>query len=361
MAQNRTGVADIALPVNFVLMRGMLRMARAVLPYFNGAVPGVLERNGGSMSVKWERWNDLTVNTTALGEVGNPLAFGMGRDTSVPTLTPITVAIAKHGTAVAFTEELDLFQVNARAAGFMTVLGRNAGQTLNQLMRDVFTLKGGLTATTADIYSGGTSQVTVDEVLDSNDVRNAVNQLDNAGAYPFTPMTTGSTGIGTSPIREAYLGIAHVDQETDIRALAGFLGVQQYASQVATFVGEVGTALGVRWVLSRFAPVDTVNTGGAATAGLIQTSATNDIYDSFIYGQDAFGTVGLGEQHAREIYELGQLPPAVEIVKHAPGSSGVADMFNEIGSVAWKAWFAGKDLNSAWCIKTKSGATDVTA
>ena len=361
MAQNRTGVADIALPVNYVLMRGMLRQARGVLPYFNGALPGTLERNGGSMSVKWERWDEIAVSTTALGEVGNPLAFGMGRSTAVPTLTPITVATAKYGNAVAYTEELDLFQVNARAAGFMTTLGRNAGQSLNQLMRDVFNTKGGLTAAQADIYSGGTTRATVDEVLDANDVRNAVNILNNAGAYPFEPMTTGSTNIGTAPIREAYLGIAHVDQETDIRALAGFQGVETYASQTMTYVGEVGTALGVRWILTRFAPIETTNSGGAATAGLIQTSSTNDIYSAFIYGQDAFGTVGLGESFAQEIYELGEMPPAVEIIQHAPGTSGVGDMYNEIGSIAWKAWFAGTALNSAWCVKVLSGATNVAA
>ena len=119
MAQNRTGVADVALPVNYHLMRGLLRQARAVLPYYNGTTPGILEKNSGSMSVKWERWQDLTATTTALGEVGNPLAFGMGRDTEVPTLDNITAAVAKYGKAVAYTEELELFQVNARAASLM--------------------------------------------------------------------------------------------------------------------------------------------------------------------------------------------------------------------------------------------------
>lgn len=360
MAQNRTGVADIALPVNYVLMRGMLRQARGVCPYFNGTVPGTLERNGGSMSVKWERWGDLAVSKTPLGEVGNPLAFGMGRDTAVPTLTPITAAIAKYGNAVAYTEELDLFQINARAAGFLTVLGRNCGQSLNELMRDVFNTKGGYTAAQADIYSGGTSRATVDEALSANNVRYATNLLQNAGAYTFEPMTMGSQNIGTSPIREAFLGIVHVDQETDVRALPGFVGVEAYASQTRTYVGEVGAALGVRWIMTRFAPVETTNSGGAATSTLIQTSSTNDIYSWFIYGQDAFGSVGLGEMFAKEIYELGDMPPAVQIIQHAPGSSGVGDMYNEIGSVAWKAWWAGKDLNSAWCVKGLSGATKVS-
>lgn len=360
MAQNRTGVADIALPVNYHLMRGMLRQARAVLPYFNGAAPGTLMKNQGTMSVKWERWNDLTAQTTALGEVGNPLAFGMGRDTEVPTIDTITAAVAKYGNAVAITEELDLFQVNARAINMMGLLGRNAGDTLNTLMSTVYNTKGGYTAAQADIYSGGTSATTIDEVMDDNDVRYAVNILDNNGAYPFTPLTPGNTNINTSPIREAYLGIAHVDQETDIRALSGFISVERYANQTQLYVGEIGTAHGVRWVTTRKAPVE-LNSGGLATAGMIQTNSNNDNYSWFIYGQDAFGTVGLGETHAREIYELGLMPPAVEIIKKEIGSSGVGDMYNEIGSLAWKSWFVGKDLNSDWCVKGLSAATDVSA
>jgi hypothetical protein len=50
-------------------------------------------------------------------------------------------------------------------------------------------------------------------------------------------------------------------------------------------------------------------------------------------------------------------PPAVELIYHPPGSSGILDMYNELGSIAWKAFFAGKVLNSNWIVNVRSGAT----
>ena len=44
-------------------------------------------------------------------------------------------------------------------------------------------------------------------------------------------------------------------------------------------------------------------------------------------------------------------PPTVELIYHRPGSSGVGDMFNEIGSIAWKSWMAAKILDGRWLVK----------
>ncbi|MGH9427648.1 MAG: hypothetical protein ACRD2L_15260, partial [Terriglobia bacterium] len=51
--------SDVPAPVNFVLMRGLLSAARKRLPYFNGTLPGSLEKSQGSASVKWRRINNL--------------------------------------------------------------------------------------------------------------------------------------------------------------------------------------------------------------------------------------------------------------------------------------------------------------
>jgi hypothetical protein len=34
-------------------------------------------------------------------------------------------------------------------------------------------------------------------------------------------------------------------------------------------------------------------------------------------------------------------------------------MFNEMGSIAWKAFFAGKILNDNWIIKVRTGASNL--
>jgi hypothetical protein len=87
----------------------LLSAARKRLPYFNGTVPGMLEKSGGSRSVKWRRIENLAVATTALSELteNGPLAFGAGRTTAKPTITDVTTAIYKQGNAILLTEEVD--------------------------------------------------------------------------------------------------------------------------------------------------------------------------------------------------------------------------------------------------------------
>src|SRR5688572_1063424 len=113
MAQLMSSVtSNLSLGVNFQMMKGLLSAARQKLPFFNGTLPGQLQKNGSTASVKWERLENLAAATTALGEVvGSPVAF-FGRSTVQNTLSTVTVAIAKYGNAVLLAEEVDLQQMN---------------------------------------------------------------------------------------------------------------------------------------------------------------------------------------------------------------------------------------------------------
>lgn len=346
----------VTAPVNFVLMRGLLSQARKVLPYYNGTMPGTLERNGGSMSVKWRRFDDLAPATTALGEVTGNAAFGMGRTAATPTVTDITVAIAKYGNYMNFSEELDLFNVNSRAAQLMDVLGRNAGESLNYIASTAFDAatnvrRGGGVATTSEIVTA----------VSANDVRYVVNQLNRKSAMKFFSMGNGSQNIGSSPVRSSYFGIVHPDVEEDIRDLSGFIGVEQYGGYIGDVqVGEFGAYGGVRWCATEIAPLST-GAGVTSVAGFRgATDVLNDVYKTFIYGREAVGSVGLGEQHAEEIYRMGDRPPAVEVIMKQVGSSGVADPFDEVGSIAWKAWAAVKILNENWIWEVQTLASDLS-
>ena len=58
---------------------------------------------------------------------------------------------------------------------------------------------------------------------------------------------------------------------------------------------------------------------------------------------------------------MGDRVPTVDLIQHAPGSSGIADMYNEVGSIAWRAWFAGKILNNNWLYEVRTLATELTS
>lgn len=358
MATITSATTTITAPVNRVLMRTLLRAAERVFPFYNGTVRGTLQSGSGSLTVLWRRLENLAAATTALTELaGDQTAAFFGRTAATPTFTNITATVSKYGNFITYTEELDIVNVNSNSVALFEKLGENAGHSLNLIQRDL--MDGGSQIRYANSVANDSA---IGTALALADVQAAVSQLRRNSAKPFFSETLGSSNIGTSPIREAYLGIVHADLEQDIRDMTGFIGVEQYGSQTSTFVGEFGTVGGVRFVATEVCAIST-GAGGASANGLRGANVgTHDVYESFIYGQDAVGTVGLGTEHADEIYVgRDQNPsriPAVIAVNHPPGSAGSADPYNEVGSLAWKAFHAGAILNNDWLVEVRAAASD---
>jgi N4-gp56 family major capsid protein len=350
--------SNVALGVNFQLMRGLLSAARKKLPFFNGTLAGQLDKNGSTASVKWERLENLAPSTTTLSEITGTTAAFFGRDTVLPTVSTVTAAIAKKGQAVLLTEEIDLMQMNLRAMKFMDMLGAAAGESLNLLMESVFS---GFTQIRYSNGSagGGTADTNVISKITLTDVKYAVNLLQRKSAMKFMPFGYGSTNIGTSPVRESFYGISHPDVEEDIRALSGFIPVEQYGGYTETMPFEYGAVGGVRWCSTEIIPIST-SAGTTTSDGTIRgaSNVLNDVYSTYIYGKEAVGSVGLGTGHTTNSYEMydPKKPTAVELIYKPMGTVGT-DLYNEVASLAWKAWFAGAVLNSTWGVKIRSGAS----
>jgi N4-gp56 family major capsid protein len=350
-------LSTVTGPVNFVLMEQLLSAARKTLPFFNGTLPGSLEKAQGSMSVKWRRIENLTSAPTPLSEntEGTTPAFGFGRSTVRPTITDVTVAIAKYGNGISTTEEIDLFNVNSNSLALMDTLGANAGESLNEAAATEFEA-----ASTVVRNAGGVASVSsIAAIITLGDIKFVVNRLNRESAMKFTPAGFGSQNYASQPIRQSYYGICHVDVEEDIRGLTGFIPVEQYGGYTETEPGEFGAVGGVRWCSSETAPISSdASTVSIVVGSFNESSAVlHHVYETFIYGREAVGTVGLGEMHAKEIYMMYDRVPTVQLIQHKPGSSGVADPFNEHGTLSWKAWFAAKILNGKWIGKLRVLAT----
>lgn len=355
-----TFATHVPAPVNFVLMKGLLQAARKKLPYFNGTLPGQLDKNGGSASVKWERINNLSAATTALGEFQGNSSYLLGRQLVTPTVSNVTKAMAKYGNAIQLTEEIDIYNVNTRAMKFMDTLGANAGESLNALMFTEYQ-NATLIRYCNNAAGGATNLSSVKFTVGLTDIKYAVNQLNTNAGMPFTPLGSGSANIGTAPIRSSYYGICHVDVEEDIRSLTGFTAVEQYAGYTETMPFEFGAVGGVRWASTQVSTIASQAGKLTATGMRGGSNILNDVYDSFIYGKEAIGTIGLGNMHASNSYEMynPKTPPAVELIFKQLGSAGSADPYNEIASLAWKAFFGAKILNANWVIKLRSTSAKV--
>lgn len=357
--------SDVSEEVNYQLMRGLLSAARKRLPYFNGTLPGELMGKGSTRSVMWERIENLTPVTSAIAEPTGNLAYLNGRALVQPTKSTVNATAAKYGNAIGLTEEVDLLQMNVNSMKLMETLGANAGESLNELMIDTFQT---VTTSTALRHAAGVASAgAIVTAISANDVKWAVNHVNRNSGQKFTPMGTGSQNYNSQPIRDAYFGICHPDVEEDLRGLGSttFIGVEQYAGYTQTVPGEIGTVGGVRFCVSELSgAVDVTGIGGATSAASLRytvSAGVCDVYDTFIYGKEAVGTISLNATHAANIYKMyDQTPNPIQLIHQPLGSGGVGDPFKEQSTIAWKCWFAAAILNNTWISRLRTGATDLS-
>lgn len=358
MATTITTTTTLTKPVNAVFEQTFLRRAQQVCPYFSGTTAGSIQKQQGTSTIKWRRVEQQNPSTTALVELTGTASFMMGRNAEVPSFTDVTATVSKYGQFYIVNEEVDLYSPNATADELTAVLGESAGRSLNQLMRDI------MEDNTTQRYAGNVaSMAAVHAVMGVGILDRVVNELTVNSARTFMAMTNGSVNIGTAPILPAYWGLCHPDVAYDVSKMAGFVGVEKYAGQTAIAVGEFGyygtAGRGVRFIMSEDASKDAGTGAALSGADLNATSNVTDTYATVVYGRDAIGSVGLGERHQDGIYRAGDNTGGWEIIYHEAGKSGVADPFNEISTLAWKAFYAGAILNANWARSIRSAATNL--
>lgn len=272
-----------------------------------------------STSIKFRRYNALSVNTTALTEGVTP----SGKQLSV---TDITDTIAQYGDYVTVSDVLDLTNLDNTIKEATDVLGEQAGQSLDQVWRDK------LVAGTNVYYAGAVaSRVLTNTAVTTTDLDNVILALKNQNAKYYTEMIKGSTSISTTPIRPAYFAIIHPSMTAKVEALTGFKSVETYASQNGVYPTEVGAYKNLRFIETTNAKVFT----GAGAGG-------KDVYAMLVFGKDAYGVIPMrGSKN-------------IETIVKPIGSSGSSDPLNQVGSVGWKAWTTCKILNDAFMIRYES-------
>lgn len=346
-----TTTTQIAGPVNYVFQMNLLRNAKAHCPYFAGTVPAEIREHAGTFTALWRRVENLTPTTTSLSELTGAVAFPT-RTGSQFSINDASATVQKYGDFVFLNEEVDLVNPNPLAAKYSEVLGIQAGRSLNRLQRNI--AEDSLTAQFTGSSTTATNvsfTPTASGQLSLSSIAAVVNLLDRNDGSKFKPMTTGSQNIGTTPIRAAYLAMCHVDTTAHLRTLTGWNEVMTYAGQTETWPGEVGHVGGVRFIESTESSIDTgtgVAATGSATAHGRQTATRYDVYNTVVYGQDALGSLGLGEEHVKEMYQAGDKLPGIMMISHNRGSAGTGDPLNELSSMGWKSWHGGLVLNSGW-------------
>lgn len=350
---------ELQKPVNVVFEATFLRRAQQVCPYFAGTMAGQITKQMGTSTIKWRRIEQETPTTTALSELTGTASYMQGRDADTPTFTDVTATVAKYGQFYIVNEEVDLYNPNGTTDELVAILGESAGRSLNQLQRNVAE-DDSTQRYAANVASAGA----VHAIVTTGILDRVINELSRNAARTFMPMTNGSTNIGTAPILPSYWAICHPDVAVDVAGLTGFKSVETYAGQTATVVGEFGyygkAGRGLRFVQSEDASIDLGAGAPLSGADLRSTSGDSDNYTIVVYGEDAYGSVGLGKRHTDGIYRAGENKGSFELIFKDRGSGGTSDPFNEISTLAWKAFWAGCVLNSNWARAIRVAATNLS-
>lgn len=316
MSSQVTTTQDIA-NVNTFYSRDLLFRAQPRLAHTRfGAVKDI--PTGNSSTITFRRYANFAAATTPLVEGVTPL----GKKLSA---TNITATVQQYGDYVQLTDKLTMTTEDPVRLEANMILGDQAGNTLDQLTRDV------LVTGTNVIYAGtgnaARADVAAGDVITLANIQSAEETLKINNTMWMTSFVDPSTGISTVPLPPSFIGINHVYTTKTLRAMTGFTKVELYAQPGARMEGEIGKVENTRFIETVNAKVFT----GAGTGSI-------DVYATLIFGMYAYATSRIAGH-------------AIENIVKPLGSGGTSDPLNQRETSGWKATFVAKILNDDFIVR----------
>jgi len=234
----------------------------------------------------------------------------------------VSVDIAQYGDWTGFT---DFFMdthpdVPPVIKEFSDILGEQAAHTKETLLFN--TLK----ASTIKFYANGSARNAVNTPVSLTMLRRMTRALKNQNIGKITSVLSSTPNYDTRNIEAAYICLVHPNVENDIRNIAGFVNVAQYA-QGKAFEGEIGQVEDVRFVSSTvFAAY--ADAGGVAGSMLSTTGTAADVYPLILLGKDAFNVIPLRASVANA-----SVPASMAVVYPKPTET---DPHGQRGIVSYK-------------------------
>lgn len=309
-----TSRTEIPAEVNNFYDRTLLERAVPSFVHNRWAQVRDIPMNGGTDTIKFRRYGNLTAQTTALTEGVTP----SGKQLSV---TDITATVLYYGDYVTFTDKVVSETYDPLLTETAEILGDQVGDSLDQLCRDV------IAATTTKQYaSTATSTATVSSSMKLNrqEVKEAVRTLKTNNAKPIMSMINPSTGYNTTPLNRAYIGIVHPNTTYDLDDATGWIPVEKYPNKSDVMPDEVGSLAGVRFVES---------TNAKTRSGTLVAT----VYSTLIFGMHAYAQTRISGMALKNIVK-------------PLGSAGTADPLDQRTTSGWKLTYVAKILNDNYIV-----------
>ena len=249
--------------------------------------------NGGKV-IEFRKFAPLAKATT-------PLTEGVTPDGKQLSVSTVTATVSQYGDYITQSDMLELTALDNTILESAKLLGRQAGATLDTVVRNV--LHSGTNVMYAEKKTdAGTEEVLSRAALDENCVI-TVELIQRAVAK--------LRAQNAPTINGKYVGIVHPYVAYDLMRDPEWIDAHKYAQPENLYEGEIGEIAGVRFVQTTEAKIYG-NEGGLA------------VFGTLILGDGAYGVT--------EVNGGG-----LEIIVKQRGSSGAADPLDQRSSVGWKA------------------------
>lgn len=264
--------------------------------------------NGGTTQIM-RRWELIAPNTTALTE-------GVTPGSDIPTVTPVSVAVAQYGRWIPVTDLANWAMIDNPKTQIVARQGEQAARSIDRLARAVIT--GG---TVAQYANGETSRATiaVGDKITAIELKKAKRTLALAFVEKFAD--------------GCYVAIISEFTVFDIEAMTEWFTVHSYSQGQSDnlYKGEIGMLFGIRFVVSP----EAVIFSGAGAGGI-------DVYGTVVFGRDAFIKSSISG-HSLE-----------HIIK--PLGAG-DDPLNQRMTLGYKLTFGGTVANQTFAVRIEHSAS----
>lgn len=272
-----------------------------------------IPKNGGK-TIEFRKFAPLTKATT-------PLTEGVTPDGKSLTVTAITATVAQYGDYITQSDVLELTSLDNTILEATKLLGRQAGATLDTIVRDV--LQSGTNVTYCPKVADG-----VETAVTSRSGLDATSQLT---VKVIQQVVAKLRGQNAPTINGKYVAIIHPYVAYDLMRDPEWIDAHKYANPTNLYEGEIGEIAGVRFV---------------------QTT------EAKVYGGGVFGTLIFGEG-AYGVTEI--TGGGLETIVKQKGSAGTADPLDQRSSVGWKAIKTAELLIPNYLVRVESKSAAFSA
>ena len=269
--------------------------------------------NGGK-TIEFRKFAPLAKATT-------PLTEGVTPDGKSLAVSIITAEVAQYGDYITQSDILELTALDNTILEATKLLGRQAGLTLDTVVRDV--LQSGTNVTYCPKVADG-----VETAVTSREALDATSQLT---VKVIQQVVAKLRGQNAPTIGGKYVAIIHPYVAYDLMRDPEWIDAHKYANPTNLYEGEIGEIAGVRFVQTTEAKV---YAGG--------------VFGTLIFGEGAYGVT--------EITGGG-----LQTIVKQKGSAGTADPLDQRSSVGWKAIKTAELLIPNYLVRVESKSATFSA